>query len=148
MFLVLYIGWLVDGWLQLPFLLPGMVGSLIGGALVALGGVVCGICVLYFVKAKGTPVPVNPPKSLIIDGPYAWSRNPMVTGVFAGLFGMGFLLHSVGIVAITTPVYVLLHVVELKFLEEPDLRRRFGASFLEYTRQVPMFVPRPWRRAK
>ncbi len=69
----------------------------------------------------------------------------MVTGVFAGLFGVGFLFHSVGIVAFTTPTYVLLHVLELKLLEEPDLRKRYGASFLEYKRQVPMFVPRPWR---
>jgi protein-S-isoprenylcysteine O-methyltransferase Ste14 len=143
--LVLYIGRLVDSWLSFPLLLPGMTGNIIGGVLVALGGIVCGICVLYFVKAKGTPVPINPPKSLIIDGPYAWSRNPMVTGVFAGLFGVGFLFHSVGIVVFTTPIYVLLHVLELKLLEEPDLRKRYGASFLEYKRQVPMFVPRPWR---
>ena len=146
--LVLYIGWLTDGWLQLSVLLPGLLGNLVGGVPVALGGVLCGWCILCFVKAKGTPVPINPPTSLVIDGPYAWSRNPMVTGVFAGLFGAGCLLHSIGIVAFTTLAYVLLHILELKLLEEPNLRKRYGESFSEYKKQVPMFVSRPWRRAK
>jgi protein-S-isoprenylcysteine O-methyltransferase Ste14 len=33
-------------------------------------------------------------------------------------------------------------------VEEPELERRFGASYAEYRRQVPMFWPRFWRRTK
>jgi protein-S-isoprenylcysteine O-methyltransferase Ste14 len=72
-------------------------------------------------------------------------RNPMVTGVFACLFGLGLIFHSVSIVLIWTPVYILLHVIELKMVEEPELERRFGASYTEYRHRVPMFLPRPWR---
>jgi protein-S-isoprenylcysteine O-methyltransferase Ste14 len=72
----------------------------------------------------------------------------MVTGVFGLLFGIGFLLHSVSIVFVWTPLYILAHVVELKKVEEPELELRFGTAYVEYKRRVPMFIPRPWRRRK
>jgi len=85
---------------------------------------------------------MNPPDDLITSGPYAWVRNPMVTGVFGALFGLGFILHSIGIALIWTPAYVLMHWIELKRVEEPELARRFGASYSEYMERVPMFIPR------
>ena len=58
------------------------------------------------------------------------------------MFGLGFLLHSVSMVVVWTPVFILLNVIELKMVEEPELERRFGKSYKEYKRRVPMFVPR------
>jgi protein-S-isoprenylcysteine O-methyltransferase Ste14 len=46
-----------------------------------------GWSVLNFLRAKGTPVPFNPPPQLVTTGPYAYTRNPMLTGVFSLLFG-------------------------------------------------------------
>ena len=65
----------------------------------------------------------------------------MMTGVFAFMFGIGFLLHSVSMVCVWLPVFVVLNVLELKMVEEPELERRFGESYIEYRRRVPMFVP-------
>ena len=143
---VILLGLVTDRVLPIPKLLPGSSGTKIGWALLVPGTVLCGWCVLHFRRAKGTPVPFNPPKELIVTGPYLWMRNPMVTGVFAGLFGVGFLLQSVSIVCIWTPLYILAHVIELKKVEEPELTLRFGAAYAEYKRTVPMFIPRPWRR--
>jgi protein-S-isoprenylcysteine O-methyltransferase Ste14 len=84
---------------------------------------------------------MNPPNELITTGPYAWVRNPMVTGVVGALFGLGFMLHSAGIALIWTPAYVLVHWIELKRVEEPELVRRFGATYLGYRERVPMFIP-------
>jgi protein-S-isoprenylcysteine O-methyltransferase Ste14 len=47
-------------------------------------------------------------------------------------------------VLISTPAYILLHVIELKLVEEPELERRFGLSYSEYKGRVPMFWPRFW----
>ncbi len=69
----------------------------------------------------------------------------MLTGVFGALFGLGLLLHSAGIALIWTPAYVLVHLAELKWVEEPELARRFGSTYAEYRTQVPMFIPRPRR---
>ncbi len=129
-----------------PKLLSGPIGTLIGVVLLSLGLVIWGWCVVWFSKAKGTPVPFNPPRELVTEGPYARSRNPMLTGVFASLFGIGFLLHSVAMVFIWTPVFVLFNVVELKLVEEPELERRFGESYIAYKRSVPMFVPKVAQR--
>ena len=139
-------GLFTDRVINTPALFPGTPGVAIGTLLLVPGSVLCAWCVLRFRRAKGTPVPFNPPKELVVAGPYVWMRNPMVTGVFTSLFGIGFILHSVSIVLIWTPLYVLAHVVELKTVEEPELERRFGASYAEYRRTVPMFIPRPWRR--
>jgi protein-S-isoprenylcysteine O-methyltransferase Ste14 len=45
-------------------------------------------------------------------------------------------------VFIWTPVFVVLNLIELKLVEEPELERRLGASYREYKQRVPMLVPR------
>jgi len=135
-------GLYTDRWIGLPALLPGMIGTVGGVCFLAAGVLLCGWCVVRFFKARGTPVPLNPPEELIVSGPYALVRNPMLTGVFAALFGLGLLLHSMGIALIWTPAYVLVHMVELKRVEEPELMRRFGSAYADYRAQVPMFIPR------
>jgi len=129
-----------------PKLLSGPIGTLIGVVLLSLGLVIWAWCVVWFSKAKGTPVAFNPQRELVTVGPYAWSRNPMLTGVFAFLFGIGFLLHSVSMVFVWTPMFVIFNVLELKLVEEPELERRFGESYIEYRRRVPMFVPKVAQR--
>lgn len=143
---VVVLGLFADRVLSIPELMPASLGASIGAVLLVLGATLCGWCVLHFRRAKGTPVPFNPPKELVVAGPYVWMRNPMVTGVFTGLFGIGLVLHSASIVFIWTPLYILAHVIELKKVEEPELELRFGTAYTEYKRRVPMFIPRPWRR--
>lgn len=135
----------MDRALTLPQLLPGFLGQVIGVILLAGGLVLWLWCVAWFRKAGhgGTPVPFNPPRELVTLGPYAWTRNPMLSGVFACLFGLGFLVHSVSMVFVWTPAFVAVNVIELKLIEEPELERRFGASYRDYRQSVPMFVPRP-----
>jgi protein-S-isoprenylcysteine O-methyltransferase Ste14 len=131
-----------DRVLGLSKLLSGAPGSAIGVVLLLVGLVIWAWCILWFSKAKGTPVPFNPPRELVTVGPYAWSRNPMLTGVFACLFGLGFVLHSVSMVFIWTPVFVVFNVLEVKLVEEPELERRFGKIYKEYRQRTPMFIPR------
>jgi protein-S-isoprenylcysteine O-methyltransferase Ste14 len=135
-------GLYTDRWIGLPALLPGIVGVAGGVAFLTAGALLSGWCVVLFWRARGVPVPVNPPEELIVCGPYGWVRNPMLTGVFGMLFGLGLLLHSPGIAFIWTPAYVLVQLAELKRIEEPDLALRFGSAYAEYRSQVPMFIPR------
>jgi protein-S-isoprenylcysteine O-methyltransferase Ste14 len=144
--LVIFGSLYMDRALGFPELLSGPIGTLIGVVLLSLGLVYWILCVVWFSKAKGTPVPFNPPRELVTSGPYAWSRNPMLTGVFAFLFGIGFSLHSVSMVFVWTPAFIIFNVLELKLVEEPELERRFGESYIEYKRRVPMFVPKGVRR--
>ena len=140
--LVVFGSLFTDRALGLPRLLPGTPGSLIGLLLLALGLPLWAWCIMVFRRARGTPVPFNPPRQLVVVGPYAWTRNPMATGVFASLFGAGFLLHSFSMVCVWTPAAFVLHAIAVKRVEEPELELRFGSSYRDYRRRVPMFVPR------
>lgn len=117
--------------------------DLIFGFILLFPGIILtGSCVIYFLKNKGTPVPLNPPPKLISDGPYAYSRNPMVTGLFFILFGVGFLCNSVTLTFIITPLFILLNLIELKNIEEPELEKRLGEEYIEYRKKTPMFIPK------
>jgi len=45
-------------------------------------------------------------------------------------------------VLLWTPAFVLLNVIELKLVEEPELERRLGATYKEYRERVPMLIPK------
>ena len=98
--------------------------------------------ILHFVKVKGTPVPFNPPPKLVDAGPYAYVRNPMLSGVFILMFGFGILFNSISLVFIFTPLFVLFNYLELKAIEEPELEKRLGKDYSEYKKRIPMFFPR------
>ncbi len=97
--------------------------------------------IIHFFKAKGTPVPINPPPKLVCTGPYAYSRNPMLTGVFFLLFGIGFWIGSFSLILIFTPLFILANTLELKIIEEPELEKRLGKEYLDYKQRTPMFIP-------
>jgi protein-S-isoprenylcysteine O-methyltransferase Ste14 len=103
--------------------------------------ILIGWSVLNFLRAKGTPVPLNPPPKLVTTGPYAYVRNPMLTGVFALLFGIGVLFGSASLLVIFTPLFILVNVWELKVIEEPELLKRLGQDYIEYRKSTPMFFP-------
>lgn len=100
-----------------------------------------GWSVLNFIRAKGTPVPFNPPPQLVTTGPYAYVRNPMLSGVFALLFGFGLLFGSASLLAVFTPLFLFINVWELKAIEEPELLKRLGEDYIEYRKKTPMFFP-------
>lgn len=97
---------------------------------------------LHFLKARGTPVPFNPPPRLVTAGPYAHIRNPMLLGVFLLLQGFGIACNSMALTDFLGPLFVLTMVMELKLIEEPELEKRLGAVYTDYRRRVPMFIPR------
>ncbi len=99
--------------------------------------------VLIFIKSRGTPVPLSPPPKLVDTGPYSYSRNPMLSGVFLILFGISVLVQSLSLVIIYTPLFMVLTFLEFKMIEEPELEKRLGAAYVEYRKKVPMFFPYP-----
>ena len=131
----------VDRMLGFPKLLSEPLSILLSVPVLLAGLLICLWTVLLFFRAKGTPVPINPPPKLVTTGPYAYCRNPMLTGVFLLLFGLAIWSGSISLFFIFTPLYISLHVVELKTIEEPELARRFGNEYLEYKKRTPMFIP-------
>ena len=133
---------LVDRLLSLPSLLPEAARLPVSVPVMAVGVAATGWSALHFLRVKGTPVPFNPPPRVVDTGPYRYARNPMLTGVFLLLFGLGLAVDSFSLVFFFTPLYILFNVWELKRIEEPELVKRFGDGYIEYRRRTPMFVPR------
>jgi len=133
---------LLDRALGLRWPIPMTVSELVSIPMMVIGVAITVWSVFHFVKVKGTPVPFNPPPTLVGSGPYRYARNPMLTGVFLLLFGIGFAINSLSLVVVFTPLYVLANLWELKEIEEPELLRRLGEDYLAYRKRTPMFIPR------
>ena len=112
-----------------------------------IGAILALWTVCTFIKAKGSPVPRNPPKELVTTGLYSRVRNPMLLGWFLMLFGLGILLSSVSLIFIFTPIFILLNILYVKTIEEKEMEKKFGEQYLKYKKSIPMFIPR-FRRDK
>jgi protein-S-isoprenylcysteine O-methyltransferase Ste14 len=140
------LSFVVDRSLHFPRISYSPWNQLVGGLVVAFGLSLMLLSVSYFVRSRGTPVPLSPPPKLVTVGPYRFVRNPMLTGIFIQLFGLGILFGSVSLLLIFTPLFILMNVWELKKVEEPELLKRLGKDYAEYRERVPMFFP--WVRKK
>ena len=132
---------IIDRLLHFPEIFPPSFCSVTAIPVISLGVLLAGWSIFYFLKVSGTPVPLNPPPELVTSGPYAFVRNPMLTGVCIILFGFGLSMNSFSMVFIFTPLFILLNVLELIFIEEPELEKRLGEPYKEYKKRVPMFLP-------
>ena len=132
----------VDRLVGITHIFPGPLAIILAVPIFAISFFLIGWSVLNFLRAKGTPVPFNPPPQLVTTGPYAYVRNPMLTGVFALLFGLGALFGSISLLVVFTPLFILINVWELKVIEEPELEKRLGVDYIEYRKRTPMFFPR------
>ena len=139
--LFVFLAVLLDGVLALRWPVPTTVSWLVATPLMLVGIAVTGWSVFHFLRVKGTPVPFNPPPTVVDSGPYRYARNPMLTGVFLMLFGIGFAIQSPSLVLIFTPLYVLVNFWELKEIEEPELTKRLGEDYVAYRKRTPMFIP-------
>lgn len=135
----------MDAWLGLGTFIPPPWNVRLSRPFMLCGLALMAWSASRFFQAKGTPVPFNPPRRLVTTGPYAWSRNPMMSGLFIVLFGVGIRLVSVSLLLFFLPLFMLLVGIMLKKVEEPGLERRFQEEYRRYKETTPMFLP--WRRA-
>jgi protein-S-isoprenylcysteine O-methyltransferase Ste14 len=122
-------------------------GTLLGLLLVAAGGGVMFACVREFVaRGRGTPAPMDPPRALVVHGPYRVVRNPMYIGLLLALLGELTWSFSWGLVGYIAAWLASIHLFVVLY-EEPTLRRRFGDPYVRYTGQVGRWWPRWPKRA-
>src|SRR4030042_2355001 len=129
----------VNDYLNLPFL-KGIFFEVVGILLVIIGGSVALYCFGLFVKSgKGTPVPIDPSKKLVVKGLYKYTRNPMYLAYMMIIFGEFLIFGNIMLL-----IYFLLAGVCLQILvvfwEEPKLVKRFGKDYLDYKKEVPRWL--------
>ena len=141
-FLFVVLSLQLDRLLGIAQIIPERISIIIAIPIFFLALVLIGWSVLNFLKARGTPVPSNPPPKLVASGPYAFVRNPMLSGIFTLLIGLSAFFGSISLLALFTPLFIAINVWELKAIEEPELLKRLGHDYMEYRKKTPMFFPR------
>lgn len=89
---------------------------------------------------KGTPAPFDPPKKLVVKGPYKFVRNPMYVFVALALIGEAIFFATPVLIIYAGVALVFCHLWVL-YYEEPSLRRRFGESYERYCSRVSRWLP-------
>jgi protein-S-isoprenylcysteine O-methyltransferase Ste14 len=93
---------------------------------------------LFKTIGKGTPVPVEPPKKLVVEGLYKYSRNPIYVGYWLILIGESLILGQILVLIYSIIFIVGLHLYIVCF-EEEELRKRFGEEYTQYLMKVPRY---------
>src|SRR6266850_1405387 len=115
----------------------------IAGLLVGAAGAALAIwCVLAFAFiSKGTPAVFDPPRRLVIRGPYRFVRNPMYIGGGCAVAGAALYYQSIVLAG-----YVLLFwaftAIFVRVYEERALTSSFGEDYRAYCARVGRWWPR------
>ena len=122
---------------------PALGVSQVAGILVgSLGAVTAVWCVLTFARVgKGTPAPFDPPRRLVVQGPYRYVRNPMYIGAALALAGGALVYQSLALFGYVAMFLLVTHLFVVWY-EEPTLRNKFGEEYTAYCRRVSRWKPK------
>ena len=119
-------------------------GMLLGAA----GAALALTCILTFVfVGRGTPAPFDPPRRLVVRGPYRFVRNPMYLGAGLALAGAALFYQSIPLLGYAGAFLLITHLFVVLY-EEPTLRRTFERDYEAYCLQVGRWWPGRPRRLK
>ncbi len=109
----------------------------LSGIIVFLVGIAIALwCFYNFIFAgKGTPVPIDPPRNLVVCGLYRYMRNPMYLGILLILAGEALFFESYAIWIYAACMFCLFQAFIIGF-EEPSLKAKFGKEYEEYCQSV------------
>jgi protein-S-isoprenylcysteine O-methyltransferase Ste14 len=123
---------------------PAAIGvwQIFGALLGVLGAAVALTCILTFVLVgKGTPAPFDPPRRLVVRGPYRLIRNPMYFSAGLALAGAALFYQSMPLLGYAGLFFFIAHLFVVVY-EERTLRRTFDGDFETYCRRVGRWWPK------
>jgi protein-S-isoprenylcysteine O-methyltransferase Ste14 len=106
-----------------------------------------GICIYswtvwdFATLGRGTPMPIDPPKRLVVKGMYRYMRNPMYLGVVLIILGWAGLFAEWRLLIYALAVVIVIHLFVVLY-EEPRLQELFGDDYTTYRRSVGRWFPR------
>lgn len=134
--------WFVPRWIAGGDLRPLWSGVPL--VLMGIGAAIMLRCVWDFAwTGRGTPLPLDPPRRLVVTGLYRYVRNPMYVGMGLFLIGEALVLPAITreLLLVVGAAWVVITGV-IVFYEEPTLRRLFSDDYAEYSLHVRRWIPR------
>jgi protein-S-isoprenylcysteine O-methyltransferase Ste14 len=127
-------GMAINGEVGLP--LGGRPATVVAGAVIAVLGLALMVAgVAAVIRHRTTIVPHHPVATLLTDGAYRLSRNPMYTGLAIVYIGATLLLGSWWPLALLPLVLVVVRQLVIR-PEEQYLAQRFGRTYTDYQSRV------------
>ena len=128
------------GWLApLRFHAGGHARVLLGLALIAGGVALGGWIIVWMRRTHQDPDPRKPTPSLIFEGPFRFSRNPIYVGMALIEGGIGVAAGNGWLLLLLVPTLLILtrNVIER---EEEYLARKFGDAYAAYRASVRRWI--------
>jgi protein-S-isoprenylcysteine O-methyltransferase Ste14 len=108
---------------------------IIGLGLIGLGFLLAFNSIARFIRAKTGVVPFSESTTLITEGFYKYTRNPMYVGMNSFLLGLILILNNpLNIIFLIIFFFVVRNMFVLK--EEVQMEETFGEDYLTYKRKV------------
>ena len=76
---------------------------------------------------------------VVKQGPYAFMRHPMHLGLLFFPLAIALISASPSFILIVAPAEMLLIIILIKLVEEPQTKKLLGKEYEKYMKQVPMF---------
>lgn len=119
----------------------GTASGLLAIFLFVFGITIAALAAREFKKAKTTinPLKLDAASSLVISGPFSWTRNPMYLGLTFVLFAWClFLANAIGFLVM--PLFAL-YITRFQIRpEERVMRALFEKEFEQYCQRVPRWL--------
>jgi len=91
-------------------------------------------------RAANTNVnPTQPATTIVTEGPFRFTRNPLYLGMTLIYVGILFLVNSLWLILILPAVLALMNIGVIE-REERYLERKFGAQYLAYKQRVRRWI--------
>lgn len=112
------------------------------GVIIGLAGLLLFFYTVFLFKTigKGTLAPWSEKQKLVVEGPYRYCRNPMISGVLFVLIGEALFLHSLQLL-VWGSIFFAINTTYFLLFEEPALHTKFGEEYRQYKKDVPRWIP-------
>jgi protein-S-isoprenylcysteine O-methyltransferase Ste14 len=133
--------WLFAKVVGLPMFAFGWINVILGLLSISVGSMLILWSVwVQFAIGKGTPAPMAATQKLVVNGPYAYSRNPMTLGAAALYLGISIWCGSFIVFLLVLLVFAAL-LTYIYIHETRELSDRFGVEYRAYKKKTPFLIP-------
>lgn len=135
----LLLGLAIDRVAPIAALDTGRVGTGVAIALVVIGLAIAISAIAGFRRAGENPEPWTPSETMVLAGPYRFTRNPMYLGIALAYLGLAIGLKSMGALLLLPIAIACIHYFVIR-REEAYLIKRFGESYRGYCAKVRRWI--------
>ena len=124
----------------LPMPTPGLAWIAWLGALIAVGGLILGLLAVVWMRRESTTIsPHSPVSTLVIEGPFKLSRNPIYLGFLLIFLGSTLSARTWWGLLLTPSLLIAVNRLVIR-PEEAYLERRFARHYEEYRSRVKRWI--------